>query len=283
LFAAAPTGLGHFNDHICLELTMIDNDFSPARVLACAFVCVVALSVGVRAHAADAGSHHWSYSGETGPEHWGSEDSTFALCGIGKQQSPINIENAVVKDLPELKFDYKDLPLKVADTGHSFQVNSESGSGGVTVGDDHYDFVQVHFHEPSEERVNGKQYSMVAHIVHRSGKGQLAVVAVLIRAGKTNEFLRPIFDNFPVKGAAESSVAAKTINVGKLLPNHRGYYTFDGSLTTPPCSENVRWFVLKTPVEASEAQLKEFRARYAHNIRPTQPLNGRVIKETKSD
>jgi carbonic anhydrase len=205
------------------------------------------------------------------------------LCGIGKQQSPINIENAVVRDLPDLKFDYKDVPLKVTDTGHSFQVNAQGGNGGLTVGDDHYDFVQVHFHEPSEERVNGKQYSMVAHIVHRNSKGQLAVVAVLIRAGKANEFLQPIFGNFPAKGAAESSVAAKTINMGKFLPNAHGYYTFDGSLTTPPCSENVRWFVLKTPVEASEAQLKEFRARYAHNVRPTQPLNGRVIKETKSD
>jgi carbonic anhydrase len=262
---------------------MINSVFSSTRVLAWAFVCGVALCVGAEAHAADAGSHHWGYSGETGPEHWGSEDSSFALCGIGKQQSPINIENAVVRDLPDLKFDYKDVPLKVTDTGHSFQVNAQGGNGGLTVGDDHYDFVQVHFHEPSEERVNGKQYSMVAHIVHKNNKGQLAVVAVLIQAGKTNEFLQPIFDNFPAQGTAETNVAAKTINMGKFLPNRHGYYTFDGSLTTPPCSENVRWIVLKTPVEASEAQLKGFRARYAHNIRPTQPLNGRVIKETKSD
>jgi carbonic anhydrase len=169
----------------------------------------------------------------------------------------------------------------VTDTGHSFQVNAQSGSGGFTFGDDHYEFVQVHFHEPSEERVHGKPYSMVAHIVHKNARGELAVVAVLIRTGKANEFLKPIFDNIPAKGAAETDVAGKTVNIGKFLPEQRGYYTFEGSLTTPPCSENVRWFVLKTPVEASEAQVNVFKARYAHDNRPTQPLNGRVIEETK--
>jgi carbonic anhydrase len=248
-----------------------------------ALVCGAALCVGVVAQAAEGAAHHWTYTGETGPEHWGSEDPSFATCGIGKHQSPIDIGKTVVKDLPELKFDYKDVALKVTDTGHSFQVNAANGSGGLTIGKDHYDFLQVHFHEPSEERVHGEQYSMVAHIVHKNARGELAVVAVLFRAGKTNEFLKPVFDNFPAKGATEAVVAGKTVNVGKLLPEHHGYYTFDGSLTTPPCTENVRWIVLKTPVEASEAQLKEFGARYAHNNRPTQPLNARVIEETKSD
>jgi len=251
--------------------------------LARALVCAGALCLGVAAHAADAAAPHWSYSGDTGPEHWGVEDPSFATCSIGKHQSPIDIEKAVVKDLPELKFDYKDTALKVTDTGHTFQVNAASGSGGITVGGDRYDFVQVHFHEPSEERVHGERYSMVAHIVHSNTKGELAVVAVLIRKGKTNEFLKPIFDNFPAKGAAETDVAGQTVNMRNFLPEHHGYYTFDGSLTTPPCSENVRWLVLKTPVEASEAQLKQFEARYAHNVRPTQPLNGRMIEETKAD
>ena len=254
-----------------------------ARTLIASIGLVMALAAGVAAHAVENPAHHWSYSGETGPEHWGSEDPSFATCGIGKHQSPINIEKTVVKDLPELKFDYKDTALKVTDTGHSFQVNAASGSGGLTVGDDHYDFLQVHFHEPSEESVHGKQASMVAHIVHKNAKGELAVVAVLIHTGKTNEFLKPIFDNFPAKGATESVVTGRSVNMIDLLPAHHGYYSFEGSLTTPPCTENVRWFVLKTPVEASEAQVKEFRVRYAHNNRPTQPLNARVIEETKSD
>jgi carbonic anhydrase len=259
---------------------MIHHVFASTGPLARALVCAVALFVSVAAHAADAPAHHWSYSGETGPKHWGDEDPSYATCSTGKHQSPINIEKAVVKDLPDLKFDYKDTALKVTDTGHSFQVNAASGSGGITVGDDHYDFLQFHFHQPSEERVHGEQYSMVAHIVHKNAKGELAVVAVLIRKGKANPVLKSVFDNFPEKGAAETDVAGKTVNVGDLLPPHRGYYTFEGSLTTPPCSEHVRWFVLKTPIEASEAQLKQFEARYLHNNRPTQPRNGRVIEET---
>jgi carbonic anhydrase len=268
-----------FTGHVYLEFAMKNNASVSTGLLARAMVCGVALCVAVEARAAA----HWSYSGEAGPEHWGTEDPSFVTCGIGKRQSPINIEKAVVKDLPELKFDYKDAPLKVTDTGHSMQVNAATGSGGLTVGDARYEFVQVHFHEPSEERVHGKSYSMVAHIVHRNAQGELAVVAVLIRTGKANEFLQPIFDNFPPKGTPETDVAGKTFNVGKLLPEHHGYYTFDGSLTTPPCSESVRWFVLKAPVEVSAAQLKAFKARYTHNNRPTQPLNGRVVEETKSE
>lgn len=260
---------------------MINRVSTSIASLTRALTCGISLGVAIGAFAADAPHAHWSYSGEAGPEHWGSEDPAFALCGTGKHQSPINIQKAVVKELPELKFNYRDTPLKVTDTGHSFQVNADSGSGGLTVGDDHYDFVQVHFHEPSEEHVHGKPYAMVAHLVHKNAKGELAVVAVLFRAGKTNEFLKPIFDNFPEKGTTETAVAGKTVNLADLLPKQHAYYTFTGSLTTPPCSENVRWFVLKTPVEASAAQLKQFGARYAHNNRPIQALNERVVEESK--
>jgi carbonic anhydrase len=233
------------------------------------------------ATAADAVPHHWSYSGDTGPAHWASEDESFATCGVGKQQSPIDIEKSVQKDLPAIKFAYQPTPLKVTDTGHSFQVNAAAGSGGITVGDEHYDFVQIHFHEPSEERIHGHRYAMVAHIVHKNAKGELAVVAVLINKGKTNSFLRPVFDNFPAGGTQDSLVPAATVNVTDLLPTSQGYFTFAGSLTTPPCSEHVRWFVLKTPVEASEQQLNQFGARYRGNARPTQKLNGRTIEESK--
>ena len=123
---------------------------------------------------------------------------------------------------------------------------------------------------------------MVAHVVHKNAKGELAVVAVLIRKGKSNSALAPVFDHFPAAGTTESVVAGTTFNVGDLLPVSRGYFTFDGSLTTPPCSENVRWFVLKSAVEASENQLKQFGARYAGNARPTQQLNGRTVEESRN-
>ena len=231
--------------------------------------------------AADTAAHHWSYQGETGPEHWANEDEAFATCGLGKHQSPINIEGAVKKDLPALEFGYQAFPLKVTDTGHSFQVNAEPGAGGFTVGGDHYEFAQVHFHQPSEERMHGRRYSMVAHIVHKNAKGELAVVAVLIRKGKANAVLAPVFDHFPAPGTTESAVAGATFNIGDLLPAGHGYYTFDGSLTTPPCSENVRWFVLKSAVEVSEKQLRQFGSRYAGNARPTQKLNGRLVEATR--
>ena len=244
--------------------------------------CSTLLAAGAAAAtAADSLPHHWSYSGETGPAHWADEDASFATCGIGKHQSPINIEKAVKKDLPAVQFAYQPTPLKVTDTGHSFQINAAAGSGGITVGDQHYDLVQIHFHEPSEERINGNRYSMVAHIVHKNAKGELAVVAVLIKKGKTNAFLQPVFDNFPAKGTSESAVSGVTVNITDLLPTNQGYFTFDGSLTTPPCSENVRWIVLKNPVEASEKQLEQFGARYRGNARPTQNLNGRTIEESK--
>jgi carbonic anhydrase len=257
--------------------------FASTHAFAGVALCGVALSAAVTTRAADSAPAHWSYDGQTGPKHWGAEDPAFALCSGGKHQSPIDIDKAVVRNLPELEFDYKNTALNVTDTGHSFQVNAANGGGGFTVAGERYDFLQVHFHESSEERLHGKPYSMEAHLVHKNAKGELAVVAVLIRKGKTNEFLKPIFDNFPTKGAIETDVAGETINMMNFLPAHHGYFTFEGSLTTPPCSEHVRWFVLKTPVEASEAQVMQFGVRYPHNSRPTQPLNGRVIVESTAD
>jgi len=245
-----------------------------------ALILAAGLSLSAAA-VADTTAHHWSYKGENGPEHWGTEDEAFATCGIGKHQSPINIEGAVTKALPAIEFGYQPTPLKITDTGHSFQINAQAGAGGITVGGDHYDFVQVHFHQPSEERLHGRRYSMVAHLVHKNAKGELAVVGVLIRQGKNNAFLKPVFDNFPAAGTTDTAVPDATVNLTDFLPASRGYYTFDGSLTTPPCSENVRWFVLKHAVEASARQINQFKARYGGNARPTQKLNGRTIEATR--
>jgi carbonic anhydrase len=224
---------------------------------------------------------HWTYSGATGPEHWGSEDPAFALCATGKHQSPIDIEQAATESLPAIEFAYKPVPLTVTDTGHGFQVNVAGGSGGgITVGGEHYDLVQFHFHRPSEERFDGHAYAMVAHLVHKSAKGELAVVAVLIHSGNENAFLAPVFDHFPAKGTQEAAVPGKTVNLAEFLPAKHGYYSFEGSLTTPPCSEPVRWLVLKNAVQASPAQVQQFAARYPHNARPVQPLNDRKVAQT---
>jgi len=244
-------------------------------------VCVaIAPAPFTSAALAEDAAPHWSYSGATGPEHWASESPDFALCGSGKHQSPIDIETATAEALPAIEFAYKPIPLTVTDTGHSFQVNAPAGSGGITVGGEHYDLVQFHFHRPSEEHVHGHGYAMVTHLVHKNAKGELAVVAVLIKQGGANAFLKPVFDDFPPKGTAEASKAGATLNLTEFLPAQHGYYTFDGSLTTPPCSEHVRWFVLKTPVQASATQVQQFAARYPHDARPVQPLNDRKVVQT---
>jgi carbonic anhydrase len=248
------------------------------RFLVATGVLAATLAAGTTAFAQEHAAH-WSYSGATGPAHWGAEDPANATCSTGTRQSPIDIEKATTAALPAIEFAYKAIPLTVTDTHHSFQVNAPAGSGGITVGGDHYDLVQFHFHRPSEEAIRGKHYAMVAHLVHKNDKGELAVVAVLIHAGADNAFLKPIFDNFP-SGGTESKVAGTDIDLTQLLPAKRGYYTFEGSLTTPPCSEHVRWFVLKNAVQASKAQVGQFATHYPHNARPLQALNDRKVEQT---
>ena len=232
--------------------------------------------------AARADGPPWSYSGAAGPAQWGSEDPAYAACGSGKLQSPIDIRNAEREELPALEFAYHPVPLVVTDTGHTMQVNVPAGSGGITVGQDHYELVQFHFHRPSEERIRGKRYALVAHLVHRNAAGKLAVVAVLFRAGQENALLKQVFENFPASGTKDKAVPGVTLDLTQLLPAMQGYYTFEGSLTMPPCSEGVRWFVLKRPMQAGTGQIARFAARYADDARPTQPRNGRKIAQTQN-
>ncbi len=154
------------------------------------------------------------------------------------------------------------------------QVNLPAG-GAASIDGVEYKLLQFHFHTPSEEKFDGKPYPLVAHLVHKSAQGQLAVVAVLFKVGKENAALKPVFDKLPPKEG--DTLALEAINLADLLPADPSYYAFMGSLTTPPCSEDVRWQVLKTPVTLSAAQLAAFRKLYKMNARPVQPLNGRKV------
>lgn len=223
---------------------------------------------------------HWGYSGPSAPQQWGSLDPAFSTCKLGKHQSPIDIHGAKAADLPAIQFDYKPSPLKVIDNGHTIQVNYAPGST-IDVGGSRYELVQFHFHHPSEEKVNGKAHPMVAHLVHKNAEGKLAVVAVLLDKGGSSEVIDAIWKNLPKEKEKEATVAGVTIDVAKLLPANRGYYAFEGSLTTPPCSEDVRWLVLKTPVKIASAQVAAFGKLYPMNARPTQPLNGRALQASK--
>jgi carbonic anhydrase len=222
---------------------------------------------------------HWSYQGEHGPTHWAQMDPGFSTCALGRVQSPIDIRNALKADLPEIDFAYSAGPAEVLNNGHTVQVNLPA-SGGIAIAGVDYALLQFHFHTPSEETIAGMAMPMVAHLVHKSVEGQLAVVAVLFKEGTENPALANVFVALPEEGGTQQ--LAERFDPSRILPDKRGYYAFEGSLTTPPCSENVRWQVLKEPLEVSGEQLAAFRKLYPMNARPTQPLNGREVLESRN-
>jgi carbonic anhydrase len=241
-------------------------------------VLLVLILVPPVLHAGSGGhSTHWGYEGDIGPAHWGDLSPEFKACKEGKCQSPIDIRNPIKAKLNPIEFHYNSTPLKVINNGHTIKVDYEKRSY-IIVNGKKYNLLQFHFHTPSENIVNGKPYDMEAHLVHRSDDGQLAVIAVFMKKGQENSFIKTIWDYLPMHEGIEKTVNSIKINVKDFLPEKKSYYAFDGSLTTPPCTEGVKWFVLKTPVEVSEAQIKKFASIFKMNARPTQPLHGRVIK-----
>ncbi|HTT03140.1 MAG TPA: carbonic anhydrase family protein [Steroidobacteraceae bacterium] len=252
-----------------------------AKSLLAAIAMGLLLSTGALAFADESGAH-WSYSGATGPEHWGTLEKDYSSCALGKTESPIDIPDDVATkaDLPAIHFDYKSSTLRIIDNGHTIQINYAPGSF-IEVGGQRYQLVQFHFHRPSEEEINGKRYDMVAHLVHRNSNGQTAVVAVLLTHGAANPLIKTLWEHLPQEKNHEVAVDAVNIDAAALLPRDKGYYTFAGSLTTPPCTEGVTWFVLRTPTPMSAEQLARFAAVYPMNARPVQALNHRQIKASQ--
>jgi carbonic anhydrase len=244
------------------------------------FLLIALVTFNVLAFAQEhAAGHEWAYEGAEGPKHWGDIKTEYATCKVGKQQSPVDIKGAQKATLPAIQFNYQPVALHIIDNGHTIQVNYPPGST-ISVGGKQYQLQQFHFHKPSEEAIAGKHQDMVAHLVHADAEGNLAVVAVLLSQGNSNEQVDELWKNLPKEKEKESTPANVTINAFKLLPIDRSYYTFSGSLTTPPCSEKVTWFVLKSPTTVSKSEIDQFGKIYPHNARPTQPLNGRMIQES---
>jgi carbonic anhydrase len=223
---------------------------------------------------------HWAYNGKDGPKKWAALDPAYSECKVGHHQSPIDIRHTAKADLPPIQFDYKSSPLTVIDNGHTVMVSYAPGSF-ITVGDHRYQLTQFHFHHPSEEHINGKGFDMVIHLVHTDASGNLAVVAVLLKPGKVNTTLQAVWDHLPKEKDKVEADEGVSINAADLLPVDHGYYTFEGSLTTPPCTEPVTWFVLKSPEEISSGEVERFARLYPHDTRPVQKLDGRVIRESK--
>jgi carbonic anhydrase len=251
-------------------------------------VALVALAVALattsgRARAEEAKhaqKHEWDYGRERGPQHWGDLKPEFAACKDGHRQSPIDIGTTEKADLPPIQFDYKPSPLRIVDNGHTIMVTYSPGSS-IRVSDARYELKQFHFHRPSEGTIHGRTYDMEVHLVHADEAGHLAVVAVLLEQGSESPLVRELWKDVPKEKEKEELFEKVRINVADLLPEDRGYYTFEGSLTTPPCSENVTWFVLKQPFHISAGEIAEFSKLYRQDARPTQPLHGRVVQETK--
>ncbi|MEY3502977.1 MAG: Carbonic anhydrase precursor [Pseudomonadota bacterium] len=213
----------------------------------------------------------WGYEGDKGPEHWGD---AFPVCGKGKKQSPLNIIGPFEKSKETLSVDYKEGPLKMLNNGHTIQVNIEPGSS-LTIGKESFVLLQFHFHRPSEEQVDGKNASMVAHFVHKSKEGKLAVIGVMLNEGKDSAAVKTLWANLPPKEGEEFLPAKVTFNPASMLPKDMGFYNYEGSLTTPPCTEGVQFYILKAPVDISKQQLAKF--PFKLNARPVQALNGRKI------
>ena len=214
---------------------------------------------------------HWGYEGDDGPEHWGAN---FPICAKGKKQSPLNIVGPFEKGKDTIAVSYKEGPLKILNNGHTIQVNVEPGSK-LTVNKEEFDLLQFHFHRPSEEQINGKNSAMVAHFVHKSAAGKLAVIGVLLNEGKDNAAIKTLWANLPPKEGEEYVPAKVKFNPSQLIPASLSYYAYEGSLTTPPCTEGVNFYILKTSVDISKAQLAKF--PFKMNARPVQNLNGRKI------
>lgn len=219
---------------------------------------------------------HWSYEGAGAPENWASLDDKFNVCGQGQSQSPIDIQTkGLTKESKPIEFHYTTSKINVVNNGHTIQANYDNGSYAL-IGGKKFNLLQFHFHSPSENTIDGAPADMVAHLVHKAEDGTLGVIGVLFKAGKENEFLKPIWSSLPLNSGSKTE-SEDTIFASNLLPEDKSYFHFTGSLTTPPCSEGVNWNVMSTTVEASTSQIEAFTSIFSKSVRPVQALNGRTV------
>jgi carbonic anhydrase len=240
---------------------------------------IIAAVISLGSFAGAQTAAHWDYYGKTGPLGWGKLDPAYKACSDGKEQSPIDIRGAHLnKALEPIEFHYMAASVELENTGNTVIIHVKPGSYIVANGV-RYDLQQFHFHHPAEEAVNGKLTDMDAHLVHKSADGKLAVIAVRMTEdrGDANATLATLWPHLPSTAGATDKVT-DMINPGGLLPADRGYWTYLGSLTAPPCTEGVRWFVLEQQVSISRTQLRTFGALYKINSRPLQDAHGRKIE-----
>jgi len=223
---------------------------------------------------------HWGYLGESSPAHWGDINQNFKMCKEGKQQSPINIVPTKDTNLSPLDLNYTAGATSIINNGHSIQVNVADGNT-LKVDKKVYKLKQFHFHVPSENNIKGDKFPLEAHFVHVADDGKIAVIGVMFREGEENRVLAKVFKHIPnLKVGKEEKCTLSAEEIKALMPNRKDYYKFKGSLTTPPCTEGVDWFVYKEPLSVSKEQINTFFNAFSFpNNRPIQPTNNREIEE----
>ena len=249
-------------------------------------------------HASGGHAVHWGYTGSAEPSKWGSISNEFILCGSGKRQSPVDIQDEKPVGLYPLRFQYQPIPLQVINNGHTLQANYDTVTreepvdiGGksyplhtmptynstLMLGDVPYKLLQFHFHTPSEHARENERYAMEVHLVHKNSSGNLLVVGVLLKRGALNPVLQKVLDNVSDSINEVNIVQGVSVNAAGLLPQNHQVFHYSGSLTTPPCSENVNWFVMKMPMEVSGEQINRFIKLIGENARPLQAMHWRSM------
>lgn len=237
-------------------------------------IAVLAALLPLPAGAAETGHHGWDYGVHAGPAVWGELDAGYAACGTGQQQSPIDISGDMAEGEAHLSFGYRAGPATIAHLGHTIQVNLPPGNG-LTFDGKRYELIQFHFHTPSENTFEGLHYPLETHFVHRDAEGSLAVVALMVRRGASGAA-----EQLPLPETAGAEISlGETFDPSGFLPGSDTHVTFAGSLTTPPCSEGVRWIVLRESVSADAGWISALEARLGRNNRPVNPLHGRHLEE----
>jgi carbonic anhydrase len=235
------------------------------------FLCIMISCAGEKPHKV-----HWGYTGHEAPEYWGKLSPDFEMCAKGKNQSPIDLDGFIESSLMPISFNYASGASNIVNNGHTIQVNFAKGST-MAVDGQTFELKQFHFHAPSENHIGGKSFPMEAHLVHADEAGNLAVVAVMYVEGKENTAVKKLWNEMP-KMAGGQNMLSEKINASQIMPKNKEYYRFNGSLTTPPCTEGVKWLVLKKYVSVSKEQVDAFSHVMHHpNNRPVQPVNARPV------
>ncbi len=223
---------------------------------------------------------YWTYEDEKGPKEWVSIDPSYFACGGGYEQSPINIERESIweeKTFENIKLNYNPTKFWIKNNGHTIEVIDSSGINTLMIDEQEFKLVQIHFHAPSEHQLNGKTFNMEGHLVHQTKSGQIAVIGFFIKEGKVNTDLADMWSILPKEMTEQPIKVNHSIDLLEVLPEEYDTFQYSGSLTTPPCTEDVTWLLFEQPIEMSSQQIEAFADIYSQNNRPIQPLNDRKI------